>query len=226
MQSPFWLKDPTILFNRDQIGELWPTLSMDMERKLNAVTRLVVVLSLLGYLITQNVRILSTGLATIVAMVVLYYAKMSGAAKSSSVNKKEGFENMSISEIESNGFTMPTRSNPVMNVLLPEIQDDPNRQEAAPAFAPAVEKEINDKVADAVVSNFDDQQGIKDRLFRDIGDQFDLDMSMRQWYATPNTTVPNDQKTFADFCYGGMISCKEGNALACTQSMPPHWING
>jgi hypothetical protein len=50
-------------------------------------------------------------------------------------------------------------------------------------------------------------------------------MSMRQWYSTPNTKVMNDQKEFAEFCYGDMISCKEGNELACTRNAPPHWIN-
>ena len=31
----------------------------------------------------------------------------------------------------------------------------------------------------------------------------------------------------SDFCYGDMVSCKEGNAFACSQSMPPaHQING
>ncbi len=47
MQSPFWLKDPTILFNRDKIGELWPTTDMSPNDKLNAVTRLVIILSIL-----------------------------------------------------------------------------------------------------------------------------------------------------------------------------------
>jgi len=53
-----------------------------------------------------------------------------------------------------------------------------------------------------------------------------FDRSMVQFNATANTTIPNDQKSFAEFCYGDMISCKEGNALACTRSAPPNWING
>jgi hypothetical protein len=49
---------------------------------------------------------------------------------------------------------------------------------------------------------------------------------MIHFNATANTQIPNDQKSFAEFCYGDMTSCKEGNEMACTQSMPPHWING
>ena len=48
---------------------------------------------------------------------------------------------------------------------------------------------------------------------------------MRTWYATPNTTIPNDQKGFAEFCYGNMTSCKEaGGGLACSKDNP-RWIN-
>ena len=35
-----------------------------------------------------------------------------------------------------------------MNVLLPEIQDQPKRKPAAPAFNKEVEREINEKTAD------------------------------------------------------------------------------
>jgi len=58
------------------------------------------------------------------------------------------------------------------------------------------------------------------RLFRDLGDNFDFDQSMRSFYATANTSIPNDQTAFADFLYGDMISCKEGNAFACSRENP------
>ena len=227
MQTTFWLNNPTILFNSSSIGQLWPEKSMTADVKLNAITRLVIILSILGYLITKNIRVLITGLATIIAIVVLHYTqKQSGGDPLGRAPAKEGFKNLSRSNLNDMDFTRPNKENPIMNVLLPQIQDNPNRPAAAPAFNPVIEKEINKCVEDGVVDNFDDKTGIKDRLFKDLGDQFELDMSMRQWYATPSTTVPNDQKSFAEFCYGDMISCKEGNSLACTQSMPPNWING
>lgn len=226
MQATFWLSDPTILFNRSSIGQLWPEKSMGADAKLNAITRLVIILSILGYLITQNMRVLVTGGVTVLAIIVLHYTHRKTAAQPvGAAPAKEGFKNLSRTQLNKQEFTRPSQDNPIMNVLLPQIQDDPNRPAAAPAFNPIIEKEINKSVENSVVANFDDKTGIKERLFKDLGDQFDLDMSMRQWYATASTTVPNDQKSFAEFCYGDMISCKEGNALACTQSMPPHWIN-
>ena len=115
-----------------------------------------------------------------------------------------------------------------MNVLLPEIKDNPKRKPAAPAFNPQVEREMNTATQDFVVDNFEDapdKDKLKDKLFRDLGDSFGFDQSMRSWYATPNTQVPNNQKAFAEYCYGEMISCKEANGLACERNAPPRWTN-
>ena len=124
-----------------------------------------------------------------------------------------------------NKFTEPSVNNPAMNVLLPQISDDPKRKGAAPAYNPLVEKEINKATKKFVTSNFNDPE-IDNKLFKDLGDNYIFNNSMWNWYATPNTTIPNDQAGFAEFCYGDMISCKENNGMACMQNMPPHWING
>ena len=121
--------------------------------------------------------------------------------------KKEGFANPEVYKSTKNSFTAPTKKNPLMNVLLPEIQDQPKRKPAAPAFNKEVEREINEKTADP-------------RLFLDLGDKIEFDGSMRNFYATANTTIPNDQRGFAEFCFGDMPSCKEGDGLQCTKDNP------
>jgi len=112
-----------------------------------------------------------------------------------------------------------------MNVLLTEIADDPERNAAAPAYNPIVEHEMNKKTQEFVSSNFNNDPTIDERLFKDLGDSYEFDQSMRQWYATPNTRVMNDQKAFSEFCYGDMISCREGDGFACTRNAPPRWTN-
>ena len=225
MQSTFWLNDPTILFNKDKIGQIWPTKGMSSDEKLNAVTRLVIILTILGYLVTSNIRVGITGIVTIIAIIVLRTVK-AGSSDKQSKEVSEGFANLTPPELDEIQFTRPKENNPMMNVLLPQIQDEPNRPPAAPAFNPTIVKEINAATQEMVVNNFDDKNGIDERLFKDLGDSFNFDRSMIHFNATANTQIPNDQKSFAEFCYGDMISCKEGDALACTQSMPPHWING
>ena len=113
---------------------------------------------------------------------------------------------------------MPKENNPLMNVLLPEIQYDPERKPAAPAFNEEIEKDINQKTIDFVGEQFDNDERIKKLLFADLADNMEFSFSMRNFNANPATTIPNDQGAFAQFCYGDMISCKEGNALACERN--------
>ena len=72
MTTQFWTNDPTILFNKDYIFELWPTMNMCYEEKLNAITRLVILLTILGYILTMSQRILIVGVLTLVVIFVLF----------------------------------------------------------------------------------------------------------------------------------------------------------
>ena len=47
MTIQFWSNDPTVLFNKEYIFELWPTKDMCYEQKLNAITRLVILITIL-----------------------------------------------------------------------------------------------------------------------------------------------------------------------------------
>ena len=44
-----WIKDPTVLLKKNQLNQIWPKSTMSRNEKINAVTRLVIVLSLLGF---------------------------------------------------------------------------------------------------------------------------------------------------------------------------------
>lgn len=220
MTTPFWFDDPTILFKNKYILQLWPLETMQIEEKLNAISRLIILLTILGYILTQTFKILITGLVTLVVIVLLYKFQKQ---KKKILQPNEAFTNMNLYNSIKDNLTMPTEVNPAMNVLLPEIQDNPTRQEAAPAYNKLVEQDINNTTKEFIKKQFDDPD-IDSKLFGDLGDNFQFDQSMRNWYSTANTTVPNDQKTFAEFCYGDMVSCKEGHELACTRNNP-RWIN-
>lgn len=220
MTTPFWLNNPNILFKSGELSKVWPSNDMSFEGKLNAMTRLVIVLTLVGYLITKNNKIILSGLITLGAIILLFVVKTKKG------NNKEGFKNADLYNLIRSDYTEPTAKNPSMNVLLTEINDNPNRKEAAPAFNPIVEASINEKTKDFVVSNFNDPS-IKERLFNDLGDNFTFEQSIRNWNAMPNTTIPNDQKAFTDYCYGDMIACRDidNNELACERNSPPRWTN-
>ena len=220
MNNSFWLENPNILFKSDQLSNLWPTPDMTFENKLNSITRLVIVLMIVGYLFTKNNKVLLSGLLSLGAIVLLYTIKIKKSIK------KEGFTDNQLYNSIQSSFTQPTVFNPVMNVLLPEINDNPNRLKASPSFVPIVENEINNKTKEFIVNNFKDPS-IGEKLFKDLGDNFNFEQSMHAWHPMPNTTVENDQKSFVEFCYGDMISCRdeENNEIACVRNMPPRWTN-
>lgn len=219
MTTPFWLNNPNILFKSDELCKIWPSNDMSFEGKLNAMTRLVILLTLVGYLLTKNSKIILSGIVTLGAIVLLFMIKKNS-------NKKEGFTNNEIYNMIKSDYTEPTQLNPAMNVLLTEISDNPQRKEAAPAFNPIVDATINEKTKQFVSKNFDDPN-IRERLFNDLGDNFTFEQSMRAWHPMPNTTIPNDQKAFTDYCYGDMIACRDetNNEIACLRNSPPRWTN-
>ena len=219
VSNTFWLNNPAILFDKNAITELWPLESMTREQKINAITRLVIILTLIGFLFLNNIKILVTGIIAILILLFTYYI----LNKNTNLNKvKETFSNEDIYKKVKHNFTNPSVINPVMNILLPEIQDNPNRLEAAPSYNNAVKNSINEETKNFIVGNFDNNENIKKTLFDDQGDNFEFEQSMRQFYTTANSRVPNNQSEFARFCYGNMASCKDGDVEMCLKSVFRH----
>ncbi len=235
--TPFWLNEPTILFNKNQITQIWPNNKMSNTEKLHAISSFVIIASLLGYLLTMNLKMLLICIVTLAVIAILFHVQSnknkdnasssnSSSPASQDTKIKESFVNQILYNELKTDYTNPNKANPMMNVLLPEISYDPNRKEAAPSYNTAVEKEINintkEGVVDTVFSDEKDKQReyIKKKLFSDLGDNYNFDFSMRNFYTNPNTTIPNDQGGFANFCFGDMISSKEGNEFALTRHNP------
>ncbi|MBF95064.1 MAG: hypothetical protein CMH58_07890 [Myxococcales bacterium] len=220
--TKFWLVEPTVLMKEGDVTSVWPSSKMNLNEKLNAMTRLTIILTITGYILTKKIKFLVSGIVTVLAIVILYGVKNMELTNTLRLaTKNEGFENnddlKGVTE-----YTEPNPKNPIMNVMMHEIHDNPNRKPAAPSFNPVVETKINESAKKFVASNFDDPN-IETKLFKDLGDNFNFDQSMRAWYPTANTQVPNDQKGFAEFCYGNMVSCKDGHELACLKSTPHRW---
>ena len=72
MTTQFWTNEPTILFNKEYMLELWPNSNMNYEQKLNAITRLIILVSILGYILTMSTRIIFVGIITLVIIFVLF----------------------------------------------------------------------------------------------------------------------------------------------------------
>ena len=224
MNNDFWLENPSILLEKNKIFEFWPKEHYNMAEKLNAITRSIIVLTTLGYLSTKSFNILVSGIVTLVVIVALYKTKANEAkfkeglrsmnSLKEDIEKTNAFKESSDKEASRNLskmaalLTKPSSDNPYMNYMMTDYIDKPNKKPALPLFNNKVKRQT-DKAA---IKNLDS------RLFRNLGDAMDYDTFSRNFHTMPNTTNPNDQRAFAEFCYGNMRSCKEGDCFVTSSS--------
>lgn len=208
-RSDFWLYNPMILFKKEYLAQLYPNENQTFVEKLNAISRLIILLTILGFVVSRAIKILISG-AVALGVLALFFIS-NERTKVNEKLKKEAFTSAdpAVYKETKQQFTVPTATNPMMNVLLTDYVDTPNRKQAAPSFNPAVEQEIIEVAKDKAVNP---------RIFKDLGDNLAYETSLRNFHTNPSTTIPNDQKAFADYCYGEMPSCKSGDALQCVKN--------
>ena len=235
--TAFWLNNPMVLFDKDAMLDLWPSSSMTLKEKLNAVSRLVVLLSLVGFVLTMSIKILISGAITLAVLAFLYYVKRDETEREGFLdaynyvnpkdpryllmNKLSPAPHTSVNTMNNENFYKLNSNNPLGNVLLPEIGDTPERKPAPPTFDSSVEKVVNKETEQMAQNLHPTIQNLDKRLFQDLGDKFEFENSMIQFNTMPSTTIPNAQGAFAEFCYGNMESCKDTRTPGACGNDPP-----
>jgi hypothetical protein len=212
---PFWTENPNILFQSSYITEFFPVDYMTYEQKLNAVSRMVIVLTFISFVYSQKVQVLGIcALSLFLVFLMFYFHKQNTGKHVRFGEDKEGFSGDSP---DPKFFDLPDSSNPVSNVLLPDYEYNPRKKPAPPAFTKSASESILKNAKQMVQEANPDQPNISEKLFANLGEELKFEQSIRPFHSTASTTIPNDQSAFADFCYGSMVSCKEGNMFACVK---------
>jgi hypothetical protein len=225
MTISFWINDPTILLNKEYIFDLWPTSKMIYEEKLNAITRLIILISILGYILTTSIKIIFVGIITLIIIFALYKIKKQKLTKqildegftingndiSNLVDKPKTVTTDKLNSILNSEFKEGTKRNPFSNVLLTDIMDNPERKSAPPAFNPDVDQQITKDIKRSVQLMNPGIKNTSKQLYGDLYEEFNLDQSNRVFFSTANTKVVNDQGAFGKYLYGDMPSAKESN---------------
>lgn len=216
----FWINEPTSLFNKNEITQIWFNSSMTFDAKLNAISRLVILLTLIGFVATGEFKFIVIGIITLASIACIYLIRRSQP-------ESEGFESnpankitdpITLSAMLKSEFIATNKYNPMSNVLLTDIGDNPDRKSAPPSFNATVSADIDAATKQAVqMLNPGIDNTTKQLYGDDIIENINFDNSMRAFYSTSNSRVTNDQSAFANYLYGNMPSCKEGDAFACTQ---------
>lgn len=207
MTSVYWLEDPKILFDKENITELWPNSNMTYIEKMNTLCRLIILLTIFGLIIFRSLSILIIGLIVLCILTYIYNQKILNDTSSKIYTKeeykkdknKENFENMAPyvnneEEIKENDSKI--KYNPLNNHLL----SDSN----------GAEKKVsknhihinNSKLLKEVRHNSDLIHNIKTE--KDLEGNFTLDRNLRGFYK-----VPDYDKSTIQYLTGNSATVKD-----------------
>lgn len=182
MPEQIWFKDPAILFTAETWVKFVPLQGMTTAESLNSVVRFSVYFSIFLFLANGTTAYILTIPIVMVFTSLLFNIFPNGKT----------LEPFTERLTEKKAYTMPNASNPFMNVLLTEILDDPNREDAAPINRRDVKSDI--------YKNFQKTSDIH----MDTTDLFDQSQAMRTFHTIQSATVPNDLEGFKKFLAKGL----------------------
>ena len=203
----FWIEDPCILItNFCYFSPFLTGKNITYENRMNSFTRLTIILMIVLYTITKDLIYVYSGNVLIVLIIILYYA----FKKSEFVDNFENFQFMentepNISNVANNLLeqeTLPRRESDFNNTI-----EDPNNPAKNVQITDYDTKQTYSKatMSDSTMSKF-----VDGKMFQ-TSDQYIFDRNTQPFYTTANSSVPNDQTSFANWLYGTENICKEGS---------------
>jgi hypothetical protein len=210
--DPIFINKPEILIHKDHLFDFIPNKG-SREERLNATVRFAGYMSILLTLVKGDYRYLYIVVA-VAGIIFFFYQNnienFSNKEKPEEENSEEKqkdkqekgpHDSYKLEEQEeSENCQEPSPDNPFMNILL---TDDYSKRKKACNYT----RETTDKV----------DKIYHDKLFMDTDLVYNPDASSRQFYSTPSTQIPNDQGSFAKWCYQTPVSCAGGNNVLLKQ---------
>lgn len=126
-----WFEDPKQLVRVDKVHEFWPSKTQSSAERVDASARFIIYATCLIYLIKRDPRIFVLG-AT--AIGVLYIMEKSNMVK-------DGVRPTNVYNNIGKECSMPTKDNPMGNVLMSDYVDRPDRPQSC--YYPTVKTPVN-----------------------------------------------------------------------------------
>ena len=194
----FWVNNPKILFKKNLITEISFNDNMSLEEKLNALTRFIILVSLVGYILLKQISIILLGV-TFISLIVLYYFYL---------NDFKGFkESLTLINLDKQNNNLHI-GNPLDNPLTDDF-GTPLKQNEAPDNEEFKDEITN--VAKETVIELNKDNKDSEKLFNDLETNYTFESSLRQFNSIPGSSVPNNQENFLKYCYGKLPSDKNIN---------------
>jgi hypothetical protein len=197
MSSPFWFQDPRILFDSNAFYQVLPMTGMTFAEKINAILRFFLYI---GVFLALALREPNWVFLPIVAGLTTYAMARFYTERSDAMQSYMKENNVAI-EDDGTVCMLPTVENPFMNPSVVDFKDRPLRPRACDVTSSGMQKDI--------------EHEFNKRFAKDFDDVYGRNGNSRAFYTVPNTEVPNDQTSFAEWLYGTGPTCKEGNGAGC-----------
>ena len=96
MTIEFWIDNPYILIDKTYLSDIWPSDDMNYTQKMNAISRLVLVLTILGFISLRSIPILTTGIVTLGIICYMFYkcSKFNNDIRKWNIEKVTNFKGM------------------------------------------------------------------------------------------------------------------------------------
>ena len=239
MNSKIWFEDIKILFHKDLLLDIIPTINMSNAEKVNTITRFLFYLSILLFIVKQNYLYFYIFIIPVVVFYVIYI-----------FNNKETFFNQNNSILDSTNNNLVGNSNQLGNNnnlgnIEPansvnknnyngnetingnedksiDTENDETHCQNPTEYNPLMNVmpadnfynkkkacSISDKSIASTIDSFFSETD--QRLFNDTNTIYNNRINQRPFYTMPNSQVPNNQTDFAKWLYETPITCQEGN---------------
>lgn len=239
--TQLWLESPKVYIMNNGYLKFIPTIEMNKTEQINSLTLFLLYILFFSHIFNYNSRIIDIIIISlIIVMILLHYGYYSNKERLSTNNENgDGYKDYSDNDVsirsgiyDSNnklrlGKFYSHKKNKTLDV--DRSFEDMQRYQKATERKPTSDNPfMNPILTDynteniPVASNTDDEN-IKNEiknsfnkdLFRDLNDLYDRKSSDRVFYTVPGGSIPNDQDSFAKWCYGSPQTCQEGNGLSC-----------
>lgn len=178
-------EDPKELIRADKIKEFWPTEEQSAAERVNATARFMVYATCLLYLIRRDVRVFVMGATGLGVLYVMERSNMIKEGRARPTVMTRIFTDTADCEL-------PTRDNPMGNVLMNEYVDRPDRPSACEYSS--VDGQVNRMLADRIPYG--------PARSRSALPEHQRNGYSRQFVSVPVTNIPGDQTSFAEYLYG------------------------
>lgn len=202
MSEKIWYKNIKKFYTEENYYIIFPSKDMNFAEQLNSILRFSIYFSIIIIIIKQNINILMLPIILALFTYFLYNTDESNKINETMMlNENNLKKNENTKEL----CQKPTKDNPFMNVLISDYKLNPTRKKACNITHASTKKKV--------------EKYFNDKLYRSTSDIFNKEASDRQWVTNPISTIPNDVKSFAEWCWGQNKTCKEGNGNKCYQNL-------